>query len=355
MKSPAHIVVIRLSAMGDVAMTVPVLLKLTSTYPELKITVVSRTFYEPLFAALPNVAFVEAAVNGRHKGLFGIVTLAKEIKGLGITAVADLHSVIRSKIITRYLKSISIKTATIDKGRSEKKAITKAVGKLSKPLKSTHERYADVFRKLGYALEMHPPLFLNKRLLPTQFKKETTKKLIGIAPFAAYKSKEYPLDLMKEVLKKLDDKGNFQVFLFGSAQEKDALDILASGFHTIFNVAGLVSFEEELALLSNLDLMVSMDSANGHLAAMYGIPVITLWGVTHPYTGFVPFNQPMKNQILSDIEKYPLLPTSVYGNKYPKGYERVMESIKPISVVEKVLSVLSTTPSSHPNQGGKTN
>ena len=83
-----------------------------------------------------------------------------------------------------------------------------------------------------------------------------------------------------------------------------------------------------------------MDSGNGHLAAMYGIPVITLWGVTHPFTGFVPFHQPMENQLISDVEKYPLLPTSVYGNKYPTGYENVMESIEPLAVIEKIKKLL---------------
>ena len=58
-----------------------------------------------------------------------------------------------------------------------------------------------------------------------------------------------------------------------------------------------------------------MDSGNGHLAAMYGIPVITVWGVTHPYAGFAPFLQPEENSITADREQFPLIPTSVYGNK----------------------------------------
>ncbi|MCB0458191.1 MAG: glycosyltransferase family 9 protein [Flavobacteriaceae bacterium] len=330
--------------MGDVAMTVPVLLKLTKTYPEVAVTVISRKLFQPIFKDIPNVSFLEADVKGKHKGLLGIVSLAKEAKRKNITAVADLHNVIRSNVMTRYFKSFAIKVAKIDKGRAEKKEITKPNGKPLTPLKSTHERYADVFRKLGYALDLKPPLFLNKKPLPQQFTIDASKKKIGIAPFAAYNSKMYPLELMKEVLQKLDEKGTYQLFLFGSKDEKEALSQLASGLKSTTIVASLVSFEEELALISNLDAMLSMDSANGHLAAMYGIPVITLWGVTHPFIGFMPYNQPMENQLISDLEKYPLLPTSVYGNKFPKGYEKVMESIKPSSVIEKISSILETSP-----------
>ncbi len=330
--------------MGDVAMTVPVLLKLIEAYPELRLTIVSRKLFQPLFTDIPNVSFLEADVKGKHKRLVGIVRLAKEAKKVGITAVADLHNVIRSKVMRRYFKSFAIKTAKINKGRAEKKAITKSSGKPLQPLKSTHERYADVFRKLGYGLNLSSPLFLKKQPLPTKFSEmisDTSKKLVGIAPFAAYESKMYPLDLMKEVIQQLETTQKYQLFLFGSLDEKPQLDILASDSKGIINVAGMGTFEEELALISNLDLMLSMDSANGHLAAMYGIPVVTLWGVTHPYTGFVPFNQPTENQIISDVEKYPLLPTSVYGNKFPKGYENVMESIAPSVVVKKIKSVLA--------------
>src|SRR5690606_8133170 len=111
-------------------------------------------------------------------------------------------------------------------------------------------------------------------------------------------------------------------------------------FDNVVNMAGKVSFKEELDLISHLDAMVSMDSGNGHLAANYGIPVISLWGLTHPYTGFAPFAQPESNSLLPDLAKYPQIPTSVYGKKIPAGYEDAMRSITPETVVAKVEEVL---------------
>ncbi len=95
-------------------------------------------------------------------------------------------------------------------------------------------------------------------------------------------------------------------------------------------------------MIGNLDVMVSMDSGNGHLAANAGVPVITLWGVTHPYAGFAPFGQAPKNALTADREQFPQIPTSVYGNRLPKGYEKAFRSINPKTVIEKVLDVINT-------------
>jgi len=93
--------------------------------------------------------------------------------------------------------------------------------------------------------------------------------------------------------------------------------------------------------MAQLDVMLSMDSGNGHLAAMYGVPVVSLWGVTHPYAGFAPFKQET-HCILSDREEYPAIPTSIYGNKVPEGYEEVMRTITPQMVIEKLMSFYGT-------------
>ena len=133
----------------------------------------------------------------------------------------------------------------------------------------------------------------------------------------------------------------YRILLFGGGKEEiEQLKALESTFSSVTNVAGVLTFLEELELISNLDVMVSMDSANGHLAAMYNIPVITLWGVTHPYAGFVPFQQPEENQLLADRNKYPLIPTSVYGNKFPPEYENAMASIPSNQVIQKIVAVI---------------
>jgi ADP-heptose:LPS heptosyltransferase len=86
--------------------------------------------------------------------------------------------------------------------------------------------------------------------------------------------------------------------------------------------------------------MLSMDSGNSHIAAMLGVPLVTLWGATHPHTGFKPFEQPIENCLVSDRVRYPLLPTSVYGNKKVIGYEDAMRTIEPDTVVACIDKIL---------------
>lgn len=343
MPKPTHILVIRLSAMGDVAMVVPVLRVLAQTYPEVKITMLSRPFFKPLFEGIPNLEFLEADVYGEHKR-FGLIKLANQAKELGIDAVADLHSVIRSQIITKYLNFKVLKTATIDKGRAEKKGLIAAKGKTISQLKTTHQRYAAVFEKLGFPIDLEKHLAPSKKRLSPKLNGLLgiePKKLIGIAPFATYQSKMYPLGLMAEVIRELDLSEKYRIFLFGGGKKEiEQLEKLENPFVNVTNVAGKLTFEEELSLISNLDLMLSMDSGNGHLAAMFGVPVVTLWGVTHPYAGFAPFKQTDNNQLVADRKQYPLIPTSIYGNKFPSGYNEAMKTITPKKVVQKVRELL---------------
>ncbi len=338
----AHLLVIRLSAMGDVAMMFPVLKVLTDTYPQLKITILTRPFFKPLFISLDNVTVYEADINGVHSGVIGLSRLAKELRDLEIDAVADLHNVLRSNILKSVFYFYGIPVHQINKGRAEKKALTSTKNKVFEQLKATHQRYAEVFTELGYPVDISTYKPLVKLSLPNEIKKVAAKdrlKWIGIAPFAQHNSKVYPLDLMDKVLEKLST--NHRIFLFGGGREEaEKLEDFAAKFENTRCVAGKFSFEEELALISNLDLMLSMDSGNAHLAAIFGIPVVTLWGVTHPYAGFRAFNQPMENCILPDLEKYPAIPTSVYGNKVPEGYEDAMRTISPQKVIQKVLEIL---------------
>ena len=338
MPKPKHILVIRLSAMGDVAMCVPVLRAFTLQHPKVKLTVLTRPFFKPFFQDLENVTVFAADLKGKHKGIIGLFKLSRELKHLGINQVADLHNVLRTKILKFFFFGKTFKQ--IDKGRNDKKALVS--GKLFQQLKTTHERYADVFRNLGYTLALSNPTF------PKQLKlKDSTQTLlgkdnkhwIGIAPFAQYQSKMYPLDLLERVIQELSK--THKVILFGGGPEEiKTLNSFQNKYDNVINLAGKLTLTEELQVISNLDVMLSMDSGNAHIAAMLGKKVITIWNVTHPFAGFSPFNQPQSHNILANREQFPLIPTSIYGNKYPEHYKEASRTIAPETVIKKIESVL---------------
>ena len=341
-----HLLVIRLSAMGDVAIMAPVLNVLLKQHPQLTVTLLTLEKWAPMFASIPRLKTVPVQTKGIHKGLKGIWRLSQSLKKERFTAVADLHYVLRSRLLCFFLSLRGHKFAHIDKGKAEKKALVRFQNKIFKPLKHSSVRYAEVFERLGYLVTLDATA-----VLPVPHNKQESTpvlphKTIGIAPFAAHKGKQYPLDLMiqaLEIFSRLagkDQKSIRFIFFGGGPIETSKIKALCQQFP--YSSHGLsLSFEEELQVIAHVDLMVAMDSGNAHLAAMYGVPTLTLWGNTHPYAGFAPVFQTEKNRLLSDRITYPGLPTSVFGKEVPKGYEKVMESIDPKTVANKMKDLLN--------------
>ncbi|MBF00417.1 glycosyltransferase family 9 protein [Flavobacterium coralii] len=345
MPKKKHILVFRLSAMGDVAIMVPVLRALTAQHKKVKVTVVSRSFFKPFFNGIKNVNFFAAEPNGKHKGFGGLLRLFSDLKKLHITHVADLHNVIRSKVISLLFRLRGKEVATLYKARPQRAALVRPDNKVFKPIVPVAERYAEVFEKLGFPVNLSKIEFPEKQHFTADVLAITGPRKgnwIGIAPFAKHRSKIYPTDLMQQVIDGLAKEPANRLFLFGAgSHEIEKLESLSQGKENVLVVAGKMSFKQELQLISNLDVMLSMDSGNAHIAAMYGVNVVTLWGSTHPFAGFAPFNQPEANALTADRKRYPKLPTSVYGNKKVPGYEDAMRTIKPEAVVAAVAKYLN--------------
>lgn len=125
-----HILVIRFSAMGDVAMTVPVIQSLAKQYPKVRITVLSRPFARPFFEDLaPNVGFMEADIKEEYKGVKGLNALYRRLIAKQFTAIADLHSVLRSDYLRMRFNLDNFKVAHIDKHRKGKRKLVASNGK----------------------------------------------------------------------------------------------------------------------------------------------------------------------------------------------------------------------------------
>jgi len=334
MPKPKHILILRFSAMGDVAMSVPIIRLLTAQYPELKIIIATRAFFAPFFREIKNVTVFEVDLKIKYKGVLGLYKLSKELKKTSFDAVADIHNVLRTKILNFFFTGKKI--VQINKGRNEKKALIN--GEKFEQLKPTHQRYADVFASLGFPVDVSNPIFPKKIELTSNLKEfivNDSLPIIGIAPFAAFKGKMYPLDQIKQVINQLSK--DYNIILFGGGKEEILqLNKIESEITNTKSVAGKLNLNEELDIISNLDVMLAMDSGNAHIAAMLGVKVITIWGVTHPFAGFAPFNQPKDYALVADREQFPQIPTSIYGNKQPEGYENAAGSISVEAIITKI-------------------
>jgi len=341
------ILAIRFSALGDAAMTIPVIRQVLAENPAVNIVLVTNKNWGALCKDIPRLTFFPADLKGRHKGVPGLYRLFRELRSRHrIAAVADLHQVLRSKILRTFFRLSGTPLAVIDKGRAEKKALTRREHKILQPLTATVERYATVFRQLGLQCNLsaapvkHAPLPLHSGITAITGQ-PGAPAWIGLAPFATYREKTYPLQKMEQVLALLSQWPQYKILLFGGgAAETAQLTALAERYPDTVVIAGRFSLEEELAIISHLQLMISMDSANMHLASLFGVPVASIWGATHPFAGFMGFGQTMSNAVqLTGLE---CRPCSVFGNKPCfRGDHACMEWITPEMVVEKVAAILA--------------
>ncbi|MFP5079471.1 glycosyltransferase family 9 protein [Pedobacter sp. JCM 36344] len=332
MAERAKILVIRFSAMGDVAMTVPVIKEFSAAYPLEELLVISRATFEPFFDGIPNLQFLSFEPKRKHKGFFGLIKLFFELKKCKVTKVADLHNNLRSKVLCLFFFFGGISTVSVDKGRSEKMRLTRKRNKELKPLKLTVSRYAEVFEKLSY------PLTLTNNLSPVNNQKPGNEQWIGVSPFAQHLQKVYPVHKMERVLLELAKKG-FKLFIFGGSSEEALVAVDWESKHQ--NITSLVkkmTLGEEMDFIAKLDLMLSMDSSGMHLASLKNVPVVSVWGATHPYVGFLGYGQSINDAVQLDLY---CRPCSVYGNvPCYRGDFACMNNLPEQNVIDKVIDKL---------------
>ena len=324
--------------MGDVAMAAPVVREVRRRYPDVGITILTNPFFQPFFRDIKGVTFARFDKNGKHKGFVGLLRLYRDIRReYGIDMVADLHDVVRTQVLRTLFLLAGKKVAFIHKGRKGKRRLTAPEGrKVFTQLKTTAQRYADVFARLGYPVETVAGPRRVKAPVP-EIAGEKVGIWIGIAPFAQHKGKIYPLEKMEAVVASLSRMPGVSLFIFGGGEgERMVAEEWQARYGNVMSVVGKIKLEEELDLIANLDCMVSMDSAAMHMASLMGTPVVSVWGATHPYAGFMGIGQSADNTVQTELA---CRPCSVYGNvECKKGY-RCMDLITPEMIIEKISNV----------------
>lgn len=335
-----HILVYRLSALGDVAMTIPAIYSVARAYPMHRFHVATSKFCTQLFINTPEnveVHPVDASA--------GIWSLLKALHQLPIDAVADVHNVLRSWLVDASFLLKGKRVSMLAKDRQSRKAILKNKESAQKapsmtPANATTsftQRYFDVFRMLGLPCKpTFTSLFMQRPTLPIDLTKGD-EQWIGIAPFARYQSKIYPPDKMREVVVRLASRPRTRIFLFGSrGKETEALQQWAQASPMIMSVAGRFSLQKELALMAHLDTMVTMDSANMHMASLVGTRVVSIWGGTTPACGFMGWGQRTEDAVCQHLACQPC--TTAGSNECWRKDFACMASIEPETIVRTICS-----------------
>lgn len=336
-----RLLVIRTSAMGDVAMLTPVLSEIRRQYPEDDIVLLTRVSFKPFFTT-EDIDFFFPELKGRHKGLAGIVRMFLDIrKEFRIDHVIDLHDVLRSKVLRFLFRLSGVPVSVIDKGRKEKRVLTS--GKRKVQLRHSVQRYADTFTLAGFPVDPSD----KPSILPDADSLEKADNLIdsdvtfniGVAPFAKHKLKMWPAENMVRLLQLISEEHKCRFWLFGGKEDTEQMKEFVTKVPTATDLTGKLNLGEELALMSRLNFMISMDSSNMHMAALTGTKVISIWGGTDPLSGFGAWMQPGHFSIRIPVDDLTCRPCTTFGKgECARGDFACMIRLTPEMVYSRIKS-----------------
>ena len=290
-----RLLVIRTSAMGDVALTAPVLKGMREQYPDVELVFLTRSSFKPFFSSITGLQLFFPDLKERHRGFPGLIRLFKDINRQSkIDYVIDLHDVLRSKILRFFFRLAGVPVQVIDKGRSDRKSVI--TGKRKIRLKHSVERYSDVFARSGFPVALPKGPWIipsSEALLKAGRMTDINDELnIGVAPYAKHKLKMWPEENMIKLLSMIAEHHKCRFWLFGGFEDSEKLAVFQKKVPGSVNLVGKLNLDEELALMSKLSFMIAMDSSNMHMAALTGTKVISIWGGTDPLSGFGAWMQP---------------------------------------------------------------
>ena len=347
-KTPKYknVLLIRFSAIGDVAMTVPVIQSVADAYPDVHFTVLSNARFAPFYSGMPeNVSFMGVDLKKDYHGFGAMFRLFCKLRKKKFDAVADLHGVLRTTALSFFYRLFFTKVRRIKKDRRSRKRLTRQHNKDLTPRLTSFDRYRKVLEKLGFRFELKFRSIFGQGkgdLSTISYIGAKDCPWIGIAPFAAHKGKIYPLYLMEEVVAQLDSAGVCRQFVFAYGRELAQVQGWADKYRSVEIIDTRLGMAGELVLMSHMEVMLAMDSSNMHLASLTGTPVVSIWGATHPAAGFMGWGQNPDDCIQIDL---PCRPCSIYGKKECiYGDYRCLTGIDPDTVFSKVKMQLGTVP-----------
>lgn len=326
--------------MGDVAMTAPVLAAMAANNPQVKMIMLTRDFYEPFFDGITNLTIHNIDLAEKHKGIDGVYRLYKELTAsYKVDLVLDLNDKLYSRLLRLFFRFSGITSLHINKGRKGKKELTRKKNKIMKELRSSIARYQDVFVEAGFCVEVKSKLTPQERPIPMVIGPKH-EKWIGVAPFAKHRGKMLPLSTIRKVIELIEANNHgVRVFIFGGGSaERMVAESIEAWFKSSFSIIGKLTLRQELDLIGNLDVMLSMDSSAMHMSSLMGTPAVSIWGATHPYAGFLGLGQSVDDVVSIDL---PCRPCSVYGHKpCHKGTYECLTTITAPMVYDKIKKYL---------------
>lgn len=342
--------IVRYSQIGDVIIAIPVIYSLAKQYPEEHFTVLTNSKFEGIFQQMPSNVTLLPMIYRKKKGAFRGINylfdryflLLKIFFSKKYDKVALLQNGTFEDQLKKLLALKGSQIASIDLKNFLSKEKLTSNGKSE----SINQLYIKTLSEIGYKgiqANFDISFYKNKEKQIALLQKNQLgikKQLIGIAPFSRLKAKVYPLERMESVIAYFKDKSDIQLVIFGGGNdEKMVAEKWQNKYSNVTSLIGKLSFDDELLMIASLNVMLTMDSANLHLASLVETPAISIWGPSHPKLGYYPCNQPISNTIWKGLA---CSPCSFWGeNPCLQKRQYACMDIDPQIIITRIENILT--------------
>lgn len=325
--------IIRFSAMGDVAMSLHAVKALRETYPDLRITIVTKPRFARFYETIDGAEVMTLEAPGNLKSLCRLI---RRLMSSDMDCVADIHNTIRGKIIRNILRLKGARVEKLDKQRHLRRRLRRMKGRDIIPLRHNVLRFCDVFARLGFPVPV-PEVRKVRLAMPDAFANEKALRpgrWAGFAPFASKDMKIYPRELSGRLTGLMSGKFD-TVFIFtGPGAEKEFAMEMEKKYSNVISVFGRTDIWGEMAIMSNLEVLVTMDSSAMHMASVVGTRTVSVWGATHPAAGFYGYGETPDDFVQMNL---PCRPCSIYGEgKCTAGEKKCLTGISPELIMSRL-------------------
>jgi ADP-heptose:LPS heptosyltransferase len=322
------ILVIRLSSIGDIILTTPLLRSMNVAWPEARIDYCTKAPYSSLLSSNPRISTIYTTEHP-PSGAYDLVV--------------DLQNNVRSNFIIQKLNAS--RTVHYRKGNWKKWMLVQCKINLYGNCRSVVDRYLDAVKELGVSgdlqgCELYPSSEELAFIVPF-FK--GGQKTLALCFGAKHYTKRYPPHHFASIISLLLNEQSLQVLLLGgkedATQASEIMNALPDAYRTmVVNLAGNCSLMQTAALLQHADAVLCNDTGLMHMASAFGKHLFVLFGSSSDAFGFLPYHAPYD---LFEVKGLKCRPCSHIGRDHcPKEHFRCMNDLSKSLIAGKILDYL---------------
>lgn len=332
-----RILIIRLSSMGDVILTTPLIELMTKTFPLARIDFCTKEKFTYLIRSNPKVHKVIKAKN--ELSYSSLKDLRQLIKMSNYNLIVDLQNNLK----TIYLRSIQdAKVHVFNKHSIRKFLLVNFKINLFKNERPITDRYKETINRYAESTD------LNKKILPELFPDPVSERsitnmleslgitgsnrLVCIPAVSGHFTKTYPPEYYAEIINNFPDE-NAVFFLTGRGKDSENIQLIKSLTKNkkVYDMCDRLEVEDLISLVKSSSLLISGDTGPMHIAEAFNIPIVMMAGSSVREFGFFPQNE---KAVVLENNSLKCRPCSHYGrSKCPKGHFKCMKEISPEAVM----------------------